>query len=70
MTHHLQGAIAHDESIYERPDDFWPDRYILSEFGTKPGVDTTDFRHTLPYGSGKVRWYQDFQDYETLKLSS
>lgn len=53
-THHIQGGINHDPDIYEDPETFNPDRYLQSEYGTKPGVDDTDFRHTLIFGAGRV----------------
>lgn len=45
--------MFHDADIYERPEDFWPDRWLLSEFGTKPGVDDTDRRNNIWFGSGR-----------------
>lgn len=41
--------------IFEEPEVFRPERYLLTEHGTKPGVDSRDFRATLPFGSGRVR---------------
>ncbi|KAF8600199.1 cytochrome P450 [Ceratobasidium sp. AG-I] len=46
-------GIAHDAAVYERPEDFWPDRWISNEFGTKPGVDNSDRRNTIWFGSGR-----------------
>ncbi|KAF9468283.1 cytochrome P450 [Collybia nuda] len=46
-------GVLHDPEVYERPEEFWPDRYVMSEFGTKAGVDSQDFRASLPFGSGK-----------------
>jgi len=46
-------GINHDPDIFEDPENFNPDRYLRSEYGTKPGVDEKDFRHTLIYGAGR-----------------
>ncbi|KII84423.1 hypothetical protein PLICRDRAFT_671374 [Plicaturopsis crispa FD-325 SS-3] len=46
-------GIFHNEEFFERPEVFEPDRFIRSEFGTKPGADDSDFRHTLPFGCGR-----------------
>ncbi|KAF8599139.1 cytochrome P450 [Ceratobasidium sp. AG-I] len=46
-------GIAHDPEVYERPEDFWPDRWISNEFGTKPGVDNSDRRNTIWFGTGR-----------------
>ncbi|KAH8817739.1 cytochrome P450 [Flagelloscypha sp. PMI_526] len=46
-------AIFHDEDLFERPDEFWPDRFMQSEYGTRKGVDTSHCRQTLIFGSGK-----------------
>lgn len=46
-------GIAHDPDVYERPEDFWPERWILNEFGVKPGVDTSDRRNNIWFGSGR-----------------
>jgi len=46
-------GLFHDETIFDDPDIFFPDRFLMSEFGTKPGVNTKDFRHNLPFGSGR-----------------
>ncbi|KAH7338159.1 cytochrome P450 [Rhizoctonia solani] len=40
-------------NVYERPEDFWPDRWLLNEFGTKPGVDNSDRRNDIWFGSGR-----------------
>ncbi|QRW04458.1 cytochrome P450 family protein [Ceratobasidium sp. AG-Ba] len=31
-------GISHDPDVYDRPEDFWPDRWLLHEFGAKPGT--------------------------------
>ena len=50
----LTGGINHDPDVYDAPETFNPDRYLRSEYGTKPGVDESDFRHTLIFGAGRV----------------
>ncbi|KIK52200.1 hypothetical protein GYMLUDRAFT_251450 [Collybiopsis luxurians FD-317 M1] len=39
--------------IFENPEVFNPDRYINNEFGTKAGVDTSNFRTGIPFGCGR-----------------
>ncbi|KAJ7916802.1 cytochrome P450 [Mycena leptocephala] len=39
--------------LYDDPETFIPDRYLLSENGTKPGVDGTDLRPNFPFGAGR-----------------
>lgn len=39
---------------FDRPEEFLPERYLLSEHGTKLGANGDDFRASLPFGSGKV----------------
>ncbi|PPQ87603.1 hypothetical protein CVT25_005929, partial [Psilocybe cyanescens] len=47
-------AIMHDPDLFERPDEFWPERYLLTADGTKPGLDKDyTIRSTFPFGSGK-----------------
>ncbi|KAG9123388.1 hypothetical protein FRC07_015007 [Ceratobasidium sp. 392] len=46
-------GMFHDPDVYERAEDFWPDRWIMGEFGTKPGVDDTDRRNNIWFGSGR-----------------
>lgn len=48
------GGTFHNDQAYEDPHIFNPDRYIQSEFGTKPGVDTTGYRKDLVFGFGRV----------------
>ncbi|KAJ7807024.1 cytochrome P450 [Mycena olivaceomarginata] len=40
-------------SLFDNPEDFIPERYLLSEHGTKPGVDGSDLRPTFPFGFGR-----------------
>lgn len=54
IAHFVVGGINHDPDIFEDPESFNPDRYLRSEYGTKPGVDDNDFRHTLIFGAGRV----------------
>jgi hypothetical protein len=44
--------------FFENVDQFIPERYILTEHGTKPGVDASDFRASLAFGAGRVRDHQ------------
>ena len=46
--------MAHLE-FFDDPDSFKPERYLLSEFGTKPGASTEGLRDSLPFGAGRVR---------------
>ncbi|CAL1702684.1 unnamed protein product [Somion occarium] len=46
-------GIYHSEELYERPEIFNPERYLNSEFGTKPNADTTGLRSDLHFGSGR-----------------
>ncbi|CAL1702663.1 unnamed protein product [Somion occarium] len=46
-------AVYHSEDSYEQPEVFMPERYLGSEFGTKPGADTTGFRSDFHFGNGR-----------------
>jgi cytochrome P450 len=49
------GCTKRTAELYEDPENFIPDRYLLTENGTKPGVDSSDLRPTLAFGAGRVR---------------
>lgn len=42
------------KELYDDPETFKPERYLKSEFGTRPGADTSDFRGDWIFGSGRV----------------
>ncbi|KAF7366196.1 putative cytochrome P450 [Mycena venus] len=46
-------GIFQDPELYEDPEKFFPDRYLITENGTKPGVDASALRHNLPFGHGR-----------------
>jgi cytochrome P450 len=46
--------MFHDPKAHEDPEIFNPDRYLLSEFGTKENVEDTGRCHDLHYGGGRV----------------
>jgi len=60
------GGINHDPELFEDPETFNPDRYLRSEYGTKPGVDVTDFRHTIMFGAGRVGYVNAVAKYLPL----
>lgn len=43
-----------DPTYFERPDDFWPERFILHPLGVKPDVkDDPERRPNLLFGGGR-----------------
>ncbi|KAF4572661.1 hypothetical protein EYR36_007171 [Pleurotus pulmonarius] len=46
-------GIYHNPEFFEDPDSFKPERYLLSEFGTKPGASIEGLRDSLPFGAGR-----------------
>ncbi|KAJ7202055.1 cytochrome P450 [Mycena pura] len=46
-------GIFHDPELYDDPENFIPERYLLTENGTKPGVDGSDMRPNFPFGVGR-----------------
>ncbi|KAI0073799.1 cytochrome P450 [Panus rudis PR-1116 ss-1] len=46
-------GIYNDTTFFNEPERFMPERFLNSEFGTKPGVDTAGFRADLYFGSGR-----------------
>uniref|UniRef100_A0A8H8CEA0 Cytochrome P450 n=1 Tax=Psilocybe cubensis TaxID=181762 RepID=A0A8H8CEA0_PSICU len=47
-------GILHDPNLFERPDEFFPERYLMSVDGTIPGLQKGyTIRTSLPFGSGK-----------------
>uniref|UniRef100_A0A8H7XNV4 Cytochrome P450 n=1 Tax=Psilocybe cubensis TaxID=181762 RepID=A0A8H7XNV4_PSICU len=47
-------AILHDPELFECPDTFWPERYLLNPNGTRPGLEKDyTVRTSLHFGSGK-----------------
>ena len=49
-------AIHHDESEYERPDAFYPERFLNNKFGTRhPKNDASDDHRRATYGFGAGR---------------
>ncbi|KAF7377443.1 Cytochrome p450 [Mycena sanguinolenta] len=53
---HDPGKIAVssiDFQLYDDPENFNPDRYLLTENGTKPGVDGSNLRPTFAFGAGR-----------------
>ncbi|KAJ7779139.1 cytochrome P450 [Mycena metata] len=46
-------ACEQPTQLYDDPENFNPERYLLTENGTKPGVDGSDLRPTFPFGVGR-----------------
>jgi hypothetical protein len=42
------------QELYDDPESFIPDRYLLTKNGTKPEVDGSDLRPNLGFGVGRV----------------
>ncbi|CAL1707417.1 unnamed protein product [Somion occarium] len=48
-------GIGRDPDLFEEPERFWPERFLNSEHGTKPEVDTTGCRSEIPMSFGGGR---------------
>ncbi|KAF5355232.1 hypothetical protein D9758_005994 [Tetrapyrgos nigripes] len=48
-----QFGILHDPESYDDPDLFIPDRFLKSEYGTKPGVNTDVRGNEYHFGAGR-----------------
>ncbi|KAF8176374.1 cytochrome P450 [Mycena galopus ATCC 62051] len=46
-------GIFHDPELYDDPESFIPERYLLTEHGTKPGADGSDLRPNFGFGVGR-----------------
>jgi len=46
-------GMSHDPEVHERPEDFWPDRWMLPKAGINSGADDTDIRSHTWFGSGR-----------------
>ena len=48
--------MYHDPEVYENPSDFFPERFLQSEYGTREEARKDDHirRHTYAFGSGRV----------------
>ena len=40
--------------MFDEPEAFKPERYLQSQFGTRTGADTSDFRDNFLFGAGRV----------------
>lgn len=46
--------MSHDEALFDLPDQFMPERFLTSQYGTKDGVDASHWRPNMIFGSGRV----------------
>ncbi|KDQ30525.1 hypothetical protein PLEOSDRAFT_1101514 [Pleurotus ostreatus PC15] len=46
-------GVFHDPELFDDPESFKPERYVLTEFGTKPGANAEGLRDNLPFGAGR-----------------
>ncbi|KAJ7445959.1 cytochrome P450 [Mycena galericulata] len=49
----FNNSSNHFLALYDDPEDFIPERYLLTEHGTKLGVDGSSLRETLAFGTGR-----------------
>lgn len=58
------------QDLFERPNEFWPERYLLTSDGTKPDLDKDySIRSTLSFGSGKASVFSALNPLETSDIS-
>ncbi|KAJ7489291.1 cytochrome P450 [Mycena latifolia] len=62
-------GIFHDPEIFEDPEVFNPDRFLITEHGTLPGMDT-DFRDNLLFGGGRRICPGQWLARSTMQLTS
>lgn len=58
LCYHALNLISQPD-LYDNPDIFNPERYLLTENGTKAGVDGSDLRPNLAFGCGRVSIVDD-----------
>ncbi|KAJ7633235.1 cytochrome P450 [Roridomyces roridus] len=46
-------GILHDPELFDDPESFQPERYLITENGTKPGIDASSLKTTLTFGVGR-----------------
>ncbi|ESK85932.1 cytochrome p450 [Moniliophthora roreri MCA 2997] len=46
-------AIYRSSEYFDDPDAFYPERYLVTLYGTKPGADASSFRDNLAFGYGR-----------------